>query len=79
MTMNLPSSELRRRTPQRMPAEVIPRLRQRLIELDSTNLDTDDATLILATITESPVRWRDNWLALWRLVCPVHDATQLQM
>ena len=60
------------------PAAVISEVRARVADLNPQNLQGDDATLILATITESPVRWRDNLLAPWRLFRPVADATRLQ-
>ena len=39
----------------------------------------DDLTAVLIQVTGSPVRLRDNLLALFRLLRPVHDQTSIEL
>ncbi|MFC1758256.1 PP2C family protein-serine/threonine phosphatase [Planctomycetota bacterium] len=50
-----------------------------LIQSEHTdNLATDDATAILCRATETKVAWRDNVLALFRLLRAVSDKTRIE-
>ena len=59
------------------PEDVIPFLLERIGALSNDNLQEDDATLILGSITDNKVRLRDNLIAPLRLLGKVNDTTHV--
>lgn len=59
------------------PAEMGPSLANRIRDEHSENLTKDDATILLCRATETPVAWRDNMLAPFRLLRSASDQTTI--
>ena len=59
------------------PEDVIPFLLKSIGALSNDNLQEDDATLILGSITDNKVRLRDNLIAPLRLLGKVNDTTHV--
>lgn len=59
------------------PGDVIPFLLESIGGLSNDNLQEDDATLILGSITDNKVRLRDNLIAPLRLLGKVNDTTKV--
>ena len=60
------------------PAKVLPQLLEQLKRQDENNLVQDDSTALLFRADGSKVSFKNNLLAPFRLLAPVHDATLLK-
>ena len=60
-------------SPSHLPQMLLEQLRAE----HADNLAIDDATLLLCQATETPVAWRDNLLAPFRLLRSVSDKTKI--
>ncbi len=59
------------------PARLVDEVVETIGGSHADNLQGDDATMFLCQATKTPVTWKDNLLALFRLMGSVSDATNL--
>lgn len=59
------------------PSDIGPSLLSRIGDEHPENLRSDDATILLCKATSTPVAWRDNVLAPFRLLRAVSDRTSI--
>lgn len=60
-----------------LPADLGPLLANRIRDEHSENLSKEDATILVCRATETPVAWRDNMLAPFRLLRSATDKTTI--